>query len=220
MAGRFELMILITGLMTLAFMLACVSTGTDNWITVGQTGKDADVISLNIEQGLFEKCVSKKMRSRTRSNNCYSLYQGYGGYTMKSWEKAVAGLMVTSALLMGLVVIFSGYLMLRTNGKSGILSDVSPVIIGNIAAILQVVALAVYNSKYEVLRKSLVHESKQEDFADTDVDFGYSFYVGWMAVLVQFFSIFFFFIFKAWLKQKEENRQRKNLQYKMPEFST
>lgn len=84
MAGRFELMILITGLMTLAFMLACVSTGTDNWITVGQTGKDADVISLNIEQGLFEKCVSKKMRSRTRSNNCYSLYQGYGGYTMKS----------------------------------------------------------------------------------------------------------------------------------------
>lgn len=52
---------------------------------------------------------------------------------LEGWEKAVAGLMVTSALLMGLVVIFSGYLMLRTNGKSGILSDVSPVIIGNIA---------------------------------------------------------------------------------------
>ena len=83
MAGRFELMIIITGLLTVAFMLACVSTGTDNWIGVKQTGKDPLIISLNVEQGLFDKCVVKKMRSRMKSSNCYSLYDGYDGYKMQ-----------------------------------------------------------------------------------------------------------------------------------------
>ena len=82
MAARFELMILVTGFLALAFILACVSSGTDNWMTVEQTGKDPNIIALAIRQGLFDKCIEKKMRSRLTSSNCYSLY-GYSGYNMK-----------------------------------------------------------------------------------------------------------------------------------------
>ena len=85
-------------------------------------------------------------------------------------------------------------------------------------AVFAIIALAVYNSKYEVVRISLTQKpsggSSHENFADTEVDFGYSFYVGWIAVFLQFFVIFFYFIFKAWHKHREETN-RSNKQYKM-----
>ena len=82
MAGRFELMIMVTGTMTLAFMLACVSTGTDNWMNMEQTGKGAIIIFVRAEQGLFDRCLKIKYRSRHRSSNCYSLIDGYNGIKM------------------------------------------------------------------------------------------------------------------------------------------
>ena len=48
--------------------------------------------------------------------------------------------MVTSTVLMGLMVILSGYLMLQADAKTGILSDISPVIIGNIAGMFLAVS--------------------------------------------------------------------------------
>ena len=51
----------------------------------------------------------------------------------QDWEKATAGLMVTSTILMGLAVIFSGYLMIQMEAKTGIMSDLSPLIVGNVA---------------------------------------------------------------------------------------
>ena len=86
MAGRFELMIMVTGTMTLAFMLACVSTGTDNWMNMEQTGKGAIIIFVRAEQGLFDRCLKIKYRSRARSSNCYSLIDGYNGIKMAGWS--------------------------------------------------------------------------------------------------------------------------------------
>ena len=41
--------------------------------------------------------------------------------------------MVIATILMGLVVIFNGYLMIQPDSKTGIMSDLSPIIIGNVA---------------------------------------------------------------------------------------
>ena len=57
--------------------------------------------------------------------------------------------------------------------------------------------------------------SQYNNFADTEVDFGYSFYLGWVAVFIQFFAIFFYFIFKAWRKHKEEEERHGSQVYKL-----
>ena len=41
--------------------------------------------------------------------------------------------MVTSAVIMGIMVLLSGYLMISEQPRSGLLSDACPVIIGNVA---------------------------------------------------------------------------------------
>ncbi|XP_065061442.1 uncharacterized protein LOC135688500 isoform X2 [Rhopilema esculentum] len=207
MAGRFEVMIIATGMLTLAFIMACVSTGSNGWVRFEQSGKDPTIISLWADQGLFEQCVKTRLRGRAEVSNCYSVSSTYNGQTQDNWEKAVAGLMVTATVIMGIAVVLSGFLMLSSEGRSGILSDVSPVIIGNIAAVIAVIALIIYNSKYESIRNKLIGVSEKE-YVDDEVTFGYSLYVGWLSSFIHFINIFFYFIYKAWAKHTLEKRRK------------
>eukprot|EP00795_Rhopilema_esculentum_P007030 gene7030-12656_t len=317
MAGRFEVMIIATGMLTLAFIMACVSTGSNGWVRFEQSGKDPTIISLWADQGLFEQCVKTRLRGRAEVSNCYSVSSTYNGQTQDIfasrrkikrrddnknescglsnedefkinvlyvaldsvlagislrfretkniastfsflyvvsyvemeetklsstvkefaanyatdvspdlleemiqlrhlhrlkfgdvyWEKAVAGLMVTATVIMGIAVVLSGFLMLSSEGRSGILSDVSPVIIGNIAAVIAVIALIIYNSKYESIRNKLIGVSEKE-YVDDEVTFGYSLYVGWLSSFIHFINIFFYFIYKAWAKHTLEKRRK------------
>ena len=84
MAGRFELTIIATGMLTLAFIMACVSTGTNGWVHFEQSGKDPTVISLWADQGLFEQCVRTRLRSRVEVSNCYSVSSTYNGHKQDS----------------------------------------------------------------------------------------------------------------------------------------
>ncbi len=84
MASRTGLLIVTTTALSLAFLLACISTGTDQWITMEQTGKDAKIIFLKAEQGLFERCINVKYRSRGTSNNCFDLADAYDGKKQQS----------------------------------------------------------------------------------------------------------------------------------------
>lgn len=92
MEGRSQLMIIITCLLALAFLLVCISTGTENWTTVSETGKDADIIALNINQGLFDRCIVKKSRNRERTTSCYTLNSGKDGYKMQGMHFFITNL--------------------------------------------------------------------------------------------------------------------------------
>lgn len=173
MTNRVGLLIVTTSALTLAFLLACISTGTNQWITIEQTGKNPKIIYLKAEQGLFERCMHTKYRSRQISNNCFGLSDAYDGKKQDTWEKAVAGLMVTSTVIMGIAAVFSGFLMVSESPRTGILSDVVPVLSGNVAALLSIIALAIYNSKFEMTRTKLVG-AVSTTYTESEVDFGYS----------------------------------------------
>ena len=84
------------------------------------------------------------------------------------------------------------------------------------SAILAVIALTIYNTKYEELRKRLVGPVTAT-FSDEEVGFGYSFYVGWLSAFMHFFNIFFFYIFRAWVKHSKEEEKRKAQKFSMME---
>lgn len=201
-------MIVTTTVLTLAFVIACISIATHEWMVMEQTGKDPKIIFQRAEQGLFERCVHAKYRSRSISNNCYGLSDAYGGKKQADWEKAVTGMMVTATVVMAIAAFFSCCLMVSQTARTGVFSDIVPVIIGNIAAILAIIALAIYNSKFEELRTRLLGTSIPETHTESEVNFGYSFYIGWLSALTHFFVIFFFFIFRAWVKETEKNKRR------------
>lgn len=216
MAGRLDLMIVTTCLLTFAFLMACISTGTVGWMSMQQTGKDASIIYLKADQGLFQRCIEIKHRSRLTSYNCLGLSDAYSDRKILSWEKAVAGLMVTSTIIMGLTALFSGYLMLSELPRAGLLSDMVPVIAGTVAAILATISLAIFNSKFESTRSRLLGTSaSMKVYVEGEASYGYSFYIGWLSVFVQFFTIFFFFVYPTFISKRAEENKRQQQPLKM-----
>ena len=57
--------------------------------------------------------------------------------------------MVTSTILMGLAVVFSGYLMIQVEAKTGIMSDLSPLIVGNVAGMYNFLVYNLFLHKCE-----------------------------------------------------------------------
>eukprot|EP00794_Sanderia_malayensis_P015267 gene15267-16842_t len=214
MGSRFGLLFVVTSALVLTFLLACLSTGTVHWISLEQTGKDPNIIFLKADRGLFRRCILTKFRSREITQQCFSLTSGYDANLQQGYEKACAGLMLTATVLMGIASIFSFILMVSKAERSGVFGDVVPIYIGLVAGVLAIIGLGVYNTQYEPMRRRLIGTGVTP-YTENDINFGYSFYVGWLSALIHFLIIFFYYICRAWIDKTDKERFKKAQQFKL-----